>query len=189
MTMNLSNEKEEKLCLLAIKDGDEGAFRSLFDRYYETLCGYAFFYSRNKDTANEIVTDAFLKLWQNRLKVDAEIHLKAYLYTMVKNVALNYLRQKKPNHENIEDLNREIISTQQAPDQLMVYNELERSILTCIEELPDRQRKVFKLNRFHNLSYNEIAHLLHISPYTVQEHMINAVKRLKTSFKNVQVIE
>jgi RNA polymerase sigma-70 factor (family 1) len=183
--MDVERKDSDKRLLQEIKSNDERAFRVLFDRYYGKLCDYALFYLRNATIAKEIVSDVFLRTWHRRMMLDAETTtLKAYLFTAVRNGALNHLRDARSVHVSLDDKEVAKIQSSSSAEGDMLYAEFEKMITDAIDSMPDRQAEVFRLSRFYNLTYQQIAETLSISPHTVQEHMINALKHLRRTMRD-----
>jgi RNA polymerase sigma-70 factor (ECF subfamily) len=133
-----------------------------------------------KDAAvsEEIVQEIFLALWQKQ-QVDEIKSLRSFLYIAVKNKALNYLRdhQTRKSHEGeFARIQSENIYIDNEYEHLL----LEDSIREAISELPEKCRQIFELSRNEELSYQQIADQLNISPKTVENQISIAIKKLKT---------
>ncbi len=160
-----------------IRNGDEYAFRDLFKTNYKSLVKYTNRYIQNTQTAEDIVCDVFLKLWQERKRLQINISVKAYLFRMVRNHSLNYLKTKKPELLDSFSLNLSLSSL--ATDEQVNLDEITKYIQEAIAELPERSRSVFTMHRYDNLKYSEIAEVLNISEGTVETHMVRALKFLR----------
>ncbi len=175
----------EKNIINNIAQGDEKAFESLFKSYFPELCFYAVRFVEDMETAEEIVQDIFFNIWENKNKLlNIKTSVKSYLYTTVKNTCLNLIKHKK-----VENKYREYFSQQLQKDELdeanwMTNNELQTKILETVEKLPARRKQVFKMSRFEDLSYKEIASKLNISVKTVENQMGSALKFLRAELKN-----
>lgn len=165
--------------LQRIADGDEQAFRRLFQYYSPRLNQFAYSIVKVKEAAAEIVDDVFIKLWKQREKAPAISNIRVYLYVAVKNSSLNYLSSKahlqitEPfNHIDIE------LSRDQAPDEKMISAELLDKITAAVESLPPRCKMIFKLVREDGLRYKDVAEILNLTVNTVDAQMVIAVKRI-----------
>ena len=134
--------------------------------------------------AKEIVQESFINLWEKRQSIDALKSVKSYITTSIRNKCLNYLRDtKKFNTEIIlSDVLFHEIDFEQS-DKL-IEEELNDKINFAIDELPDKCKEVFQLNRFENLKYKEIAVKLDISIKTVETQMSKALKHLREKLKD-----
>lgn len=160
-----------------IRNGDAIAFRTLFKSYYQPLVKYARRYVQDAQTSEDIVCDVFLKIWQEREKFKIKISVKAYLYRMVGNHSLNYLKIKKP--DQVDDFSLNLSLSGSAADEQANLNEMAKYIQEAIAELPERSRSVFTMHRYDNLKYSEIADILNIAEGTVETHMVRALKFLR----------
>lgn len=166
-----------------IKAGDEQAFEEVFRTLYAPLCGYAHKILPDMADAEEVVQAVFLKVWEQRATLDIQHSIKAYLYRAVHNACLNQLKheQVKQAHANHVKATRE--ETHQT-DRLE-QQEMKREITRAINELPEKCREVFQLNRFEGLKYREVAELLGISEKTVENQMGKALKLLREKLAHI----
>lgn len=167
-----------------LKEGDINAFEMFFRTYYQPLCNYAFSFIQDRDEAEEIVQSAFLSVWEKRKTLDIKTSLKSYLYTMVRNTSLNVIKHEKIKQRYVgealavEDRSHENVS------QKVLSLELEEKIQRAMESLPEQCRLVFKLSRFEELKYSEIAEQLQISIKTVENQMGKALKIMREQLKD-----
>ncbi len=176
---------DEQNIIILVKKGNLKGFRQLFDSYYAMLCGISNGYLNNKQLSEEVVGDVFLKIWENRLSLDIHTSMKSYLIRAVRNRSLNYLEQQKIERyfqSNLsEDVSREeiLVSDYQTPLSNLITDELENAISKAIDALPTECREIFRLSRFENLKYEEIARLQNISVNTVKTQMKIALQKLR----------
>ena len=173
-------------------DGEKG-FKLVFETYYPRLLRFANTYVDDRFEAENIVQDVFLKLWEKRASLPADINMQAYLLTMVKNQCMDFLRHRKIVEEHFVDW--EIVEQQEDafnyyainqldPEQMDVES-LERLVEKAIIDLPKQCRRVFELSRYEGLKYKEIAERLGISVKTVETHISNALKILRITLKDL----
>ena len=174
----------EQLQIKALSEGDITAFEMLFRNYYQPLCNYAYTFLQDKEDAEEIVQSTFLLVWEKRETLAIRTSVKPYLYAMVRNACLNVLK-----HEKIKQrfAGEEIALGERGHDNVshdMESNELEYRIKIAMNELPEQCRLVFKLSRFEELKYAEIAEQLNISVKTVENHMGKALRIMREQLKD-----
>ena len=178
----------EKELFNSIKEGDEKAFELFFKSWHKRLCVFAFGYTRQMETAEDIVKDFFVHFWNNRSKLEIKSSLSGYLFRSVRNSCINYLERDLQHKKTIslEEANwlhlkiKEPFSEDYPSGNLML-RELEGQILNQIEKLPEACRGIFKLSRFDGLSHKKIAEQLGISENTVKVQIYRALKELKNS--------
>lgn len=131
------------------------------------------------DQAEEIVQEMFFNFWQKKEKVDISISLEAYLFRSVRNSCLNYLKHLKVREEHRLATNEELRKKEQEVHDNMEALELQERIDRTIDQLPPERKKIFKMSRFEELKYKEIAEKLNISVKTVEVQMSKALKFLR----------
>ena len=163
----------------SIRTGDEKVFEKLFKDHYPVLCGYAKKYINDIDQAEEIVQDMFFNFWQKRDKMDINISVEAYLFRSVRNSCLNYLKHLKVREEHRLATNIELKRKEQEVYDNVVALELQERIDRVIEQLPKERKRIFKMSRYEELKYKEIAERLNLSVKTVEAQMSKALKFLR----------
>lgn len=171
--------------LLRLKNGDELAYKYLYDQYYSKLCRVANFYVKEIFISENLVGDLIFAMWENREKLDTIESLNSYLFTSIRNRCFNYLKQahvqreisfsKVQENQFIYSLNSE----NELPVGILIEKELEDKIELSINHLPQQTKKVFQLKRTEELSYEEISSQLNISINTVKYHMKSALQILR----------
>jgi len=168
-----------------IKAGDEVAFSRLFDEYYVSLCYFANKFIRDIDASRSVVQQVYVDLWEKREKIDIFWSVKSYMYNSVRNRSIDYLRKNK-NSVSLTDPEND---TRQIPFRdLVEESELNELINSSINKLPEKCRAIFLLCRFEGLKYSEIAQKLNISVKTVEMQIGIALKKLRESLSDNQMI-
>jgi RNA polymerase sigma-70 factor, ECF subfamily len=168
----------------ALASGDITAFEMYFKSFYQPLCSYAYSFLHDRDEAEEIVQSTFLSVWERRETLKVHTSGKSYMYAMVRNACLNVIKHEKIKQKYVGE---EIALAQpgyESVAQIVASTELETRIQAAIEKLPEQCRLVFKLSRFEELKYNEIAEQLDISVKTVENHMGKALKIMREQLKD-----
>jgi RNA polymerase sigma-70 factor (family 1) len=169
--------------LARIASGDEGAFRQVYVFYYKRLYQFAYALVKTREPAEEIVEDVFVRIWQQRETINSIQNLRVYLYTAIKNSALNYLSQKARQSitEPFDHIHISVGNPTDTPEQILITAEMQQKIQTAIEALPPRCKMIFKLVREDGLKYKEIAGILNISVNTIDAQMAIAIKKITTA--------
>ncbi len=169
---NLSPLPDDKLSQ-AIKSSDSAAFKILYFRYYEPLYNFVWHRTYSTELAKDLLQETFTRLWQNRQKLDVNKSIKAYLYRIANNLIIDYNRKNASKKSYLSKLNRESNS---GNEQSI---EIELSIKTALDNLPEKLRTVFTLSRYQGLKYSEIAEVCSISIKTVEKWMSQALQLLR----------
>ena len=184
--MNFKSTNEALLLSLKekIADGDQNSFRQLFHLYSKKLTQFAFAIVKSNDAAREIVDEVFIKIWRNKSSITTIQNLTVYLYTAIKNTALNYLSARaRENMVESFDFFSVQLSDNNSPEKTLINFEMLNKINAAIDQLPPRCKMVFKLVREDGLSYKEVGAILKISPKTVDAQMMIAVKQISEKVK------
>ena len=177
MPDNLSyNEKD---LLLQVSEGNEDAFRQLFNSYRAKLYTYIFKITESKETSEDVVHDVFLKIWTQREKLPEINNLNAYLYKMAHNQAFNGLRRKAKEILVMTELGKGSGTSIQEPEQSLVRKEIRKFIDEAVNNLTPQQKEVFQMSRELGLKQEEIAQRLGISILTVKKHLTDALNSLR----------
>lgn len=160
-----------------LQAADQRAYAELFEAMHVVLLRYAWRFTGDEEAARDIVQDAFLKLWQIREDIDPKRSLKALLYTMVRNLSLNYKRAAQHTHGALPD--DDLHDEAPRADAHVEANMLRARLRQYIAEMPDRRREAFMLSRYEGLSHEEIAQVMNLTPRTVNTHIVLALKDLR----------
>lgn len=171
-----------------LKQGDEKAFKYIYDCHYVLLCRFAYQLLNDSSLAEEIVDDTIFYLWEHRADIEITQSIRAYLMRAVRNRCLNELNSLSHRSElrfssfmlpeNVDFLNNVFVEDNH-PLGILLDRELEEKLSQCIESLPQECRVVFKKSRFEQKKYEEIATELNISVNTVKYHIKNAIASLQ----------
>ncbi len=154
----------------------ESTYRSLFEQHAEALRNFMYYKTGNLQGAEDLMHDAFVKLWEKCASVELE-KAKSYLYTVAHNLFLNQVRHQKVvlKFEQRRYSDRDT----QTPQYLLEESEFKRKLEEAIAALPEGQREVFLMNRIEKLKYREIAERLGLSVKAVEKRMHKALQQLR----------
>lgn len=179
------NPTDDKYLFEQIKRGDTKAFEMTFRRFAPRLEAFACRYTNDSIEAEDIVQEAFLKLWERRELLE-NISLSAFLFMLVRNDCLNRAKHQQiiesvevrlTEMEQVEQLYA--IDFAEDPSTRLVYKELATAIDHIMEALPDKCREAFTLSRLKGLKNREIASQMAITEKVVEKHITRALKRFK----------
>ena len=171
-----------------LRKGDKKAYEAVYDEFFGVLYHLCLNYLHDDKVSEELVQDTFMKLWEIRETLNDQINIRNFLYTITKNNCLNYLRNQKislKHQENMKYL--EMQFNYEALEKLgnyVQFEELREKIDEAISKLPAEVIETFKLSRFEELSYREIADRQGISVKTVEARISKALRILPVELKD-----
>lgn len=166
---------DDILLVKQLQQGDENAFRNIFDLYFVPLCRYANLYVPYPQEAEDIVMDLFIYIWESREHLTVQLSIKAYLFQSVRNRMLNHLRNK-PERLSIEQLPSE---PAELFETTLEMDELYNLVVDAVSSLPEKCREVFLLSREQQLTNKEIAEELGVTVKTVEAQITKALRNIK----------
>ncbi|MGM9796561.1 MAG: RNA polymerase sigma factor [Parabacteroides sp.] len=168
----------------AIARGDYMSYNQLFRCYYQPLCQYVYTLLADKDDAEDVVQELFLKLWKDRGKILITESTSSYLYRMAKNMSLNFKRSKIA----MESLNEnpDLVSLTYEENSLET-DEFRIALIDCMNRLPKRSKEVLMASRVQGLKQQEIADTFSISVKTIKNMLWISLRKLKECLDEKQV--
>ncbi len=168
-------------------------FREIYDTYFLQMVSYAFVITNSHEVSKDVVSDVFLNLWKSETNLSEIRELKAYLYASVKNQALRSISNHPKNFDDFYT-QLELRSVDQLnPEDLMIGRELSARIRGVVDALPPQCQLVYRMVKDDGRKYSEVAEALGISTSMVKQHMILALKNMRTSldqyFSDAKVIK
>lgn len=176
-------EKGDEDIIRRFAQGDERAFRVLYDRYAAGLRYFASKYVDDDAEIEDIVQDAFVALWEKRADFREETSVKAYLYQAARNDCLNLKRHRKVREAYAEQVMQAGEEGESFLDR-MLEAEVYTALKEVFEELPPACKTVYRMS-LNGMSHEEIAEELHITVNTVKKHKNNANHYMKERLKRV----
>ncbi|UAY57036.1 RNA polymerase sigma-70 factor [Arachidicoccus terrestris] len=175
--------RESTDCAKAKKDdGNMMTYEQSYALLFEDLFRYAFSILKNREAAEDAVSDVFVKLWKMKDDLDQVENLKCYLFRATKNHCLNFLTKTPKNrfvqYEEVDDSYYVDSEATVSPEQIYISNEINALVHKAIQELPPQCREIFKMVKFKDLHYKEVATALNISKFTVRNQIVIASRRL-----------
>ena len=184
-------EQTESLIVKQLKEGQERAYKYLYDRHYQVLCYVAAQYVKDDFLAETIVGDVIFHLWEVRDTVTITTSLRSYLMTSVRHRCMDFLKSQQNQCEvpvsstlnsQLSTLNSQLSTFNYPNDNYplgrLLEQELEGEVMKSISRLPEDCRRVFRMSRFEEKKYDEIANELQISVNTVKYHIKHALALL-----------
>jgi len=171
-------DKEREL-IKEIVGGSEKAFSILFFNYLPILQSFALKFTKSEHAAEEIIQDAFLRIWLNRDKLEHVDNIKAYLYKYVSNECLSFIRKKIKEEKAMGLLKNRYSDLENVTLDAIHLNEINRIIIAAVDKLPSQRRKIYDLSRGEGKNIPEIAEILGLSASTVKNALVIALKSIR----------
>lgn len=170
--------------------GNEIAFRQIFHYYTPRLLPFVFSIVKSEAVAEEIVQDVFLKLWTHRHDVAGKEAPSSWLFTIAANQSLTFLRRMSVERRYIDTVKEQIDEArlQNPTEDQLFLRENEALLKKALDNLPPQQKLIYTLSRQEGLSHKEIADQLNISPNTVKNHIVTAVRTLREFIRKSSII-
>ena len=160
-------------------------FSEVYIKYYCKLLRFASEFVNDVQEAENLVQDAFLGLWKSKDELERINNMNAYMFRLVRNRCLDYLKHKAKEQEYAKGVMQTVDYRLSALDSFnetgIFMGDLEKDVAEAIDALPPRCREIFVMSRYQGKKYREIAEAMGISENTVEIQMGIAIKRLKAS--------
>jgi RNA polymerase sigma-70 factor (ECF subfamily) len=179
-----SVELDDRQLVERIRQGDDGAFEMLVRRKTSKVYGLCYRVIGNSEDAKDISQLVFLKLWENLEKYDATYAFDTWLYRMVTNVAIDFMRSKQ-SRDNAVNSNLRLVKTSIDPEQTVTVARKEvESVFNAVSNvLSPKQKTIFVMSEMEDLRSSEIAKVLGCRESTVRNHLFNARKLMQAQLK------
>ena len=182
-------EQPDNDLIFQFNHGDTEAFTAIYNKYHLTLYSFVNKFLPEREDAEDITADVFVKLWKLRANFDNIKNIEAFLYITGRNACLDYLRHLQRQHEKQKELLHVLL--QEPADGILQENlkaEVLKTIHKEIDSLPRSCRKVFKMAYLEGLTNGQIAETLKINNQSVRNHKQRAIKILRIALFNKNVL-
>lgn len=162
-----------------LSDGDQGAFRVVFEHYYPRVSEFIRRIVKSESLAEDITQDIFVKIWERREIFGVEVQqFGKYIYVMSRNAAINALRRTG----RVAPLSNESLSKSDnvSIEESYYAQEKELIIRLAVCQMPEQRRRIFEMSRYMGLDNQTIATTLNLSKKTVENHLTLALKTLRS---------
>jgi RNA polymerase sigma-70 factor (ECF subfamily) len=171
----------ELLLIEKLKSGDPGSFSDIFSAYYKDLVYFAYSFTHELSSAEDIVQDTFIKLWEDHEKLIVTVSLKSILLKTIQNKCIDWHRHRKIVNNGSTYIIDNSPLYEYDTDNYVLRSELEEMIEKAVAILPEKFKEAFEMNRFEGLKYQEIATKLNVSVRTIEVRISKALELLRKS--------
>lgn len=160
--------------LIKLKQGDQYAFEQLYFLHSKLLYNNILHLVKEREVAEELLQDLYLKIWENRINLDPGKSFKAYLFTIARNMVYDYFRKVSLNKRMIVKMMINVKESYSNIEDIISFKESSASLKDAIDTLPAQSKKVYILSKLEGKSHEEISIDLGISVSTVNNHIVKA---------------
>jgi RNA polymerase sigma-70 factor (ECF subfamily) len=185
---SLELPEPERHLLLALQQGEEKAFRMIYNEYALKLFSVAYNSTKSAAVAEEIVQEVFVSLWINRKALVITSSIKGYLLGAIRNKAFDYLDKQIVRNRYKNNVIKTGTTSDNSTEETIEFDDLNVAIKKEIQTLPKTTRHIFILSRFKGFSNSEIAEEYEVSVKAVEYHLTKALKHLRVYLKHVYLI-
>lgn len=181
-----SNPEDNDLELIeGMKANRHQSYEALYNKYATQLYIFTANKLHSREVAEELVHDVFIKIWEKRAQINIQTNVAGYLFRMMRNEILQYLRGIKHKDVFIEEMIALEISDNIQTDENIFLKEMERKLLSIIDGLPEKCREIFIMSRENELTVKEIASQLNVADQTVKNQITKALTILRKELKHI----
>lgn len=184
LALSVSSDDENFKLFERIRRGEESAFKEFYDSNQPALFSFLLSKGLDRTTAEDLIQQAFLIIWEKRGDIDPSRSLRSYLFTSAYNRMLNHFRDKKNTEP---DFAYKLESGGKNPEENAIQSEAIRQMHTILSVMPERRRSVFEFCYLQGFSHKETADAMGVSVKTIENHMALALKELREGLKNYSI--
>ncbi|GLU52765.1 RNA polymerase sigma factor [Dyadobacter frigoris] len=177
----MSSFIEEKSLIRLISQGDPKAFSQVYDRYKPVLYRLVFNTLKSADLTNDTCQEIFIKIWEDRSRLEDIISFKYYLLSVGKNHTLNVLKKILHEQKRLSTFVRDYNDVNNELEEKVESDEYQEFIDSVLTSLTPQSRKIFSLCRFQGMSYDEAAQMVGVSRNIIKKHMVKTMKVFKAA--------
>lgn len=173
--------------LKKFKKGDHESFEKIFNLYSKSLFRFSLSYLGSKEAAEDVVQEVFLKIWNNRKEIKLGTSFKSYLFTITLNSIRKHFNKLSRSNELKHDILYDFSENKPGFDGHPGYQELLDKLDDLIKQMPEKRKEAFVKKKIEGKSLKEISEELGVSTKTVEYHITEAMKFLKTEFDKLRI--
>ncbi|VAW20864.1 RNA polymerase ECF-type sigma factor [hydrothermal vent metagenome] len=178
---------DDNKLLKKFKKGDHESFEKIFNLYSKSLFRFSLSYLGSKEAAEDVVQEVFLKIWNNRKGIKLGTSFKSYLFTITLNSIRKHFNKLSRSNELKHDILYDFSENKPGFDGHPGYQELLDKLDDLIKQMPEKRKEAFVKKKIEGKSLKEISEELGVSTKTVEYHITEAMKFLKTEFDKLRI--
>lgn len=175
----LKTYKSESEQVVALREGCNISFRSLYVKYSGKIYYVAKRFNLSHEEAEGVAQDVFMKVWERRHDLNPELSFNAYVLTIAKNIVIKMLRRAALEHAQKNYFEVALTVNSIATEEVVNFSELSERYNETIARLSDKRKEVYLLSREKGLTVEEIAKLTGLSSRTIENHIFQATQIIR----------
>ena len=179
------DQSDEDL-MKATQKGDREALGVLVRRYQEQLFAFAVRNLGDREVAGDVFQETFIRVFSRRSTYDSKRKFRPWVYQICLNLCRDHFRKQARKRQEPLEEQREVVDTRPGPDLKLERLQLAERVKDAIHQLPEKQKQVFLLVHYQQLSYPEVAEVLELPLGTVKSRMFHAQKRLAEALEDLR---
>jgi len=189
MSHRLEMNTGDRLIIHLAKEGEESAFRELYENYYEMIYRLAYRYSKSQQDAEDIMQETFIKAFKGIKKFDFSIstNFSAWIYRIGIHCSMDYLRKRKKRKadqtHSLADVHSELEAQDSSPEKAAIANQTISQVKNALNILSPKQRIIFDLRHLQHRTLKEISEQLQCNKSTVLKQLQRAVLKLRNQLR------
>ena len=180
--MNQLNYTTDQHLIIKIQNDEETAFQELFVRYSSRIYKFSLAYLKNKSDAEGMVQNVFLILWEKRNSINTSKNIQGFIFTITVNAIYDSLRRKKTEFAFLKYTHLNNTINKNITWDSILHKEMKRNISYLMNQLPDQQKRIYKLSKIKGYKNDEISFMMGLSKRTVENHLYRAGLFIKKNF-------
>lgn len=164
--------------------GDRQCFKRIYNCYRDRVYAYTLKITKSHELSEEVVQDVFIKIWNNRSKINPEYSFSSFIFRVAHNHTINVLKRLRYDKIAKENISNSADTSVDDTDSKLILNEYLGIMKQAIDELPPKRKSIFNLSRIDGISHDKIADKMGISKNTVKSQLVKATKAIKIYFLN-----
>ncbi|MDG3581185.1 RNA polymerase sigma factor [Galbibacter pacificus] len=172
-------DTDDHFLFIKLKQDDIAAFEAIFSHYRLPILKFIVSYAKSVEVAEELTQETFIRLWESRATLNAQKSCRSFLYTIAKNLSLNYLRSNTKEEILKQELWDRVKMAQANPEERIVFEEYQTIFNQILEELPQKKRTIYIMSKYEGRSNEEIATTLGVTKKTVKNNLWETLRIIK----------
>lgn len=182
--MNPVRKLDERELLVKLRDGDVMAFEKLYNFYKEHIITHLLYLFKDDNVIQDVAQETFVTVWEKREELNPDKSFRSFLYTIATNKVYDLMRKAQHDKDLYSALIYFMDESSNVVEEYLQQKEYEEQIYMLLSQMPEQQRKIYKLAKIEGYSYDEIAAMTGISRHTVNTYIKRANLFLKQQVLN-----